>query len=242
MIGPEPAWATGLGAIEVAGEDAPLPLAAFAAPVKGIWCFEAARLNPSQAARLRDPVIAASAGESFAKVAAARWDAMASIGAPASVSSTAAPAAGELEVRELESPQRGRRYDQQPVAPAEVPVFRTVDILVAGGGTAGATAAAVAAREGVKTLVLEMNPGLGGTGTIAGVDSYWFGRRVGFAARVTDKVKEVHQSLRYEPERRTRRAPRCSSTPSSPEPSSRATSYAARCWPPAMVRAPCSRR
>jgi hypothetical protein len=40
-----------------------------------------------------------------------------------------------------------------------------------------------------------MNPGLGGTGTIAGVDSYWFGRRVGYAARVSDRVAEVHKSI-----------------------------------------------
>jgi len=194
-----PAWAQGLPAVEASG--GAVPLAAFAGPIKGIWCFEAARLRPAQAALLREPAAAAEMGEAFARAAAGRWDSVAS-STDAPAPALAAPAAEDsLEVRELESPQRGRHYEQRPVTPSEVPVYRTVDVLVVGGGTSGATAGAVAAREGVKTLLVEMNPGLGGTGTIAGVDSYWFGRRVGFAARVTEKVKQVHQSIRYEGER-----------------------------------------
>ncbi|MEK7407351.1 MAG: FAD-dependent oxidoreductase [Acidobacteriota bacterium] len=201
MRGPEPQWARGLGWLELP-EAGRAPLAAFAGPVKGLWCFEAARLKAAQAALFRDPLTAALAGEAFGRPAVARWDAMASKGRATAAPVNAASAAAEaLEVKEQESPQRGRQYEQHPVASSEVPVLRTVDVLVVGGGTSGATAAAVAAREGVKTLLAEMNPGLGGTGTIAGVDSYWFGRRVGFAARVTEKVDEVHQSLRYVPEK-----------------------------------------
>jgi len=54
----------------------------------------------------------------------------------------------------------------------------SADVLVVGGGTSGATAAITSAREGMSTVLLELNPGLGGTGTLGGVDSYWFGRRV----------------------------------------------------------------
>jgi len=202
LAGPEPSWAGGLGSVEVAALGGPVPLAALAGPVKGLWCLGAARLTDSQAARLRDPLAAVAVGEAFARAAAGRWDAMSSLGAAAPVGARVAPApAGALEVREPESPQRGRRYPLRPVAPTAVPVVRNVDVLVVGGGTSGATAAAATAREGVKTLVLEMNPGLGGTGTIAGVDSYWFGRRVGFAARVTEKVKEVHDSIHYATEK-----------------------------------------
>jgi flavin-dependent dehydrogenase len=203
MKGPEPAWAKGLPAIETPGGQAPLP--ALAGPVKGIWCLEAARWGTAQAAEFRDPISASLTGEAFARATAGRWDAVASAGGAAAPVTAAVPASG-LEVRELQSPQKGRQYAEHPVAPSDVPVWRSVDVLVVGGGTSGATAAAAAAREGVKTLVVEMNPGLGGTGTIAGVDSYWFGRRVGFVTRVTEKVRQVHQSIGYqEPKEQTLR-------------------------------------
>lgn len=103
-----------------------------------------------------------------------------------------------LEVKEPDCPQRGRHYNRRLVPEVAVPVLRTADVLVVGGGTSGATAAATAAREGVQTVLLELNPGLGGTGTVGGIDSYWFGRRVAYAARVTRAVEEVHRSLNYE--------------------------------------------
>lgn len=46
----------------------------------------------------------------------------------------------------------------------------TVDVLVVGGGTAGAIAAIQAARAGAKTMLIEANGQLGGTTTTAGVD------------------------------------------------------------------------
>lgn len=51
------------------------------------------------------------------------------------------------------------------------------DLIVAGGGTAGAMAALYGARNGCRVLLLEENEMLGGTGTIGGVSSYWFGNR-----------------------------------------------------------------
>ena len=200
MRGPDPAWARALGMLEgLPGGSA--PLAAFATPVKGVWCLEAARLKPAQLASLREPVSAVLVGEALAKAFGARWEEVRSAASVVAAPAAAAVATEALEVKEQEGPQRGRRYEQFPVAPTAVPVFRDVDVLVVGGGTSGATAGAVAAREGVKVVLLEMNPGLGGTGTIAGVDSYWFGRRVGFAARVAAKVKEVHERIRYTPEK-----------------------------------------
>src|SRR5690606_22976189 len=44
-----------------------------------------------------------------------------------------------------------------------------VDVLVAGGGTAGTIAGIQAARAGARTLMVEASGMLGGTGTVAGV-------------------------------------------------------------------------
>src|SRR5690606_29698049 len=79
------------------------------------------------------------------------------------------------------------------ILPAAISVAATADILVAGGGTSGATAAIVAGRSGASTSLVEMNPGLGGTGTYGGVHSYWFGRRAGFAADLSGWVAEAHE-------------------------------------------------
>lgn len=54
-------------------------------------------------------------------------------------------------------------------ANADEHVVNEVDVLVVGGGTAGAIAAIQAGRSGVKTLLLERNSQLGGTTTTAGV-------------------------------------------------------------------------
>jgi ribulose 1,5-bisphosphate synthetase/thiazole synthase len=80
---------------------------------------------------------------------------------------------------------------------APIPTLKKVDVLVIGGGSSGACASITAAGEGVNTLLVDMNPGLGGTGTLGGVDSYWFGRREGFAARIHEAVLAVQQEIGY---------------------------------------------
>lgn len=104
-----------------------------------------------------------------------------------------------MTIREPFSPQRGKLFPRANGTPAALPVVHETDVLVVGGGTSGATAAITAAREGVATALVEMNPGLGGTGTYGGVHSYWFGRRVGFAAKVTEIAVELHHELRQPP-------------------------------------------
>ena len=206
MMPPPPDWAADLDdpRVSVAGSEQRIvdaPLSAFAGPARHLWCLnEAARLEPSHAANLRDPVLAVLVGTALAENVAARWASAPPnrLRAEPIQPSQAKGTAPRLEVRELESPQRGRRYEQRPVPPAEVPILCSADVLVVGGGTSGATAAITSAREGMRTVLLEMNPGLGGTGTLGGVDSYWFGRRVGFAARVAQLVDAAHDSLDYE--------------------------------------------
>lgn len=82
---------------------------------------------------------------------------------------------------------------RQPVgwvdaSPAPYPVLGRFDVVVAGGGTGGAPAGIAAAREGAKTLVLEVQHGLGGIGTIGLIAAYWYGNRVGFTAELDKAV------------------------------------------------------
>ena len=60
----------------------------------------------------------------------------------------------------------------------------TVDVVVIGGGTAGAPAGIGAARQGAKTLVVEFLDGLGGVGTLGRISKYYWGNVVGFTKSV----------------------------------------------------------
>jgi len=84
----------------------------------------------------------------------------------------------------VREPRREGRHGIVRAVSGEVPVLSSVDVLVAGGGTSGVPAAAAAAGEGVRTALLEMNSGLGGTGTLGGVNTYWYGHKGGFTAAV----------------------------------------------------------
>jgi hypothetical protein len=58
-----------------------------------------------------------------------------------------------------------------------VPKRRHVDVLVAGGGTAGAMAGVAAVEQGAKVAVVEYFPELGGTKTLGGVGGWYAGHR-----------------------------------------------------------------
>ena len=79
------------------------------------------------------------------------------------------------------------------------PVIRMeeYDVVVCGGGTSGASSARAAAESGARTLVLEMNRRLGGTGTVGGVHYYWYGRRRGFTERIDNEYAELAEQFRY---------------------------------------------
>ncbi|GAG10058.1 unnamed protein product, partial [marine sediment metagenome] len=50
--------------------------------------------------------------------------------------------------------------------PREIPVYKEVDVLVAGGGYAGFAAAMAAARNGAKAMIIEQQSALGGLVTL----------------------------------------------------------------------------
>ena len=102
-----------------------------------------------------------------------------------------------LEIRELEYPQKGRAYPRIAYRGIDVHVVSEVDVLVVGGGSSGAVAGITAAQLGAKTALVDMNPGLGGTGTFGGVDSYWCGYRGGVIPRVISWVNQVNDELGF---------------------------------------------
>lgn len=79
----------------------------------------------------------------------------------------------------------------------EIPVCAEVDVLVAGGGPAGFSAAVNAARQGAKTMLIEQTGDIGGVAT-TGLMSHWTGNtQGGFYEELLDRSKDSeNQSLR----------------------------------------------
>ena len=107
--------------------------------------------------------------------------------------------AGEdaIQFKAQKQPQRGVEYEwvDTPATPMATPA--PWDIAVVGGGTAGGISGIAAGRLGMNTLLVDMNPGLGGTGTYGGIHAYWFGYRDGYSGQVTDMVNALHARTRH---------------------------------------------
>ncbi|MCL6430974.1 MAG: FAD-dependent oxidoreductase, partial [Anaerolineae bacterium] len=170
-------------------------LASYAGPLAGLYCLEAAR-TPFPGG---DPISACRRAGTLARAIAELWPSSAApaIGASAEEPRPSASAAAPLAVREQTQARPGASLEEIPVEPTTVPILAQVGVLTVGGGTAGAVAAIAAAREGVSTLVVDMNPGLGGTGTYGGVDSYWIGWRHGYFEQVCAWIDREHDRLRH---------------------------------------------
>ena len=65
------------------------------------------------------------------------------------------------------------------------------DVIVVGGGTGGAIAGISAGREGVKTMLIEASPIIGGIGTGGAIHSYYHGVNGGIQDEVDQKIKQL---------------------------------------------------
>ncbi|MCY1721841.1 FAD-dependent oxidoreductase [Prolixibacteraceae bacterium Z1-6] len=72
-----------------------------------------------------------------------------------------------------------------------LPVLGNYDVVVLGGGTAGAPAGVGAAQHGAKTLVIDYMHGLGGIGTLGMIGKYYHGYREGYTNIVDRGVKNM---------------------------------------------------
>jgi flavin-dependent dehydrogenase len=170
----------------------------FATNYPSIWCInEAAHLEKSVVEFLMSPQGASVIGTACSKWLLREWDQLVS----KEFSETLETAAkvgikNGPTVIEQESPQRGRVYEQVKTDRRSFPIIDRADVLVVGGGSSGATSAIVAAESGKKTVVVDMNPGFGGTGTFSGVQDYWGkGTYKGFVARHIRNMNDVHKYI-----------------------------------------------
>lgn len=162
-----------------------------------VWCLNEAGCGEYGATLFSNPITASKLGEEIVEHINAHWNDLRHGAHEEPTRETAGTKPRQWTVAELQQPQAGKAYQRYVVDEMDIPVFQQTDVLVVGGGTSGATAAITSAKEGLQTILLEMNPGLGGTATLGGVDSYWFGRRVGFNAQVTERVNDMHQRINH---------------------------------------------
>ena len=147
-----------------------------------------ADVSRDRAAAIVGPVAGMTLGQKIGKQAAAESK---SIPATAlkdvTVAGTAQGAESKGEVREILKGTRsvalGGTKKIRSLSRG-VPVIGTYDVVVIGGGTAGAPAGIGSARKGARTLVVEYLHGLGGVGTTGRISSYWHGNVTGFTKEV----------------------------------------------------------
>ena len=166
-----------------------LPIEAFQPEgVPGVYVLGGcAAVSRQQAARLLRPVALIDLG---ARLGAAAAEEAASIQALEGVRLPGQPTTSPVTGGDVSEKLFGvRPTDELPGLPQDeraLPVLGRYDVVVIGGGTAGAPAGIATARQGAKTLVIEYLYGLGGVGTEGAIAGYYWGNRVGFTSTVLD--------------------------------------------------------
>ncbi len=168
------------------GGDA-LPLDAFRPQqVDRLWLLNGcADVSRDQAARLLRPLALIDVGRRIGRAAAQE---AATLAKPTDVRLPGEPTSTPAAEGDTKEFLAGVHPVQQlPTVPQDaraVPVLGSYDVVVIGGGTAGAPAGIGAARQGAKTLVVECLHGLGGVSTTGAISKYYFGNVVGFTAEI----------------------------------------------------------
>lgn len=78
---------------------------------------------------------------------------------------------------------------------ADLPKLGSFDVVVVGGGTAGAVAAIVAGQEGLHTAVVEPQAFLGGIGTGGGIHMYYHGLQTGVQVQIDERTDSWNKRL-----------------------------------------------
>ena len=167
-----------------------LPMQAFRPrSIANLWVLgPCAGLSREVAAKVMRPVPALQLGEILGEKAAAEARETA-IPQPLHVRQPKANASDFGQIGELLNPLRpGLRMGTVDSPAGALPVWGSYDVVVLGGGTAGASAGISAARQGANTLMLEYLHALGGLSTVGMIGRYWDGFRGGFTAQVDKAV------------------------------------------------------
>lgn len=156
------------------------------------WCFYQDFYKHNNQGWL-NPVTAAAYGEQFADLVK---DSILEEQGPVQIKRLVSEFNFEYELKiPVDYVEQNLKFGNVPIQ--EIPMLKTTNVLVCGGGSSGAAAAIVSAQEGMNTILVDLNPGLGGTGTFGGVDSYWFGKRHGYAEWLTKLVYNVQKRIKY---------------------------------------------
>jgi len=94
-------------------------------------------------------------------------------------------------LKELLYPLRPSHSASVTAPPTALPVLGSYDVVVLGGGTAGAPAGISAAQQGAKTLVIEYLHGLGGLTTLGLIGVYYDGYRGGYTEVINEGVRNM---------------------------------------------------
>jgi len=83
------------------------------------------------------------------------------------------------------------------VAGEVIPVGAEAEVVVAGGGPAGALAAIAAGRQGAKVILIELAPFLGGVATGGGIHHYYYGVSGGLQDEVDARTERMNERISH---------------------------------------------